>query len=420
MRISTNEFLLGSLNDMLAQQTNVNQLNREIATGQTMLDAGSNPAGASQVIGLASQIGQLTYDSSNAEAATQTLQNGVSTLSDVTTLLTQLRQTVVQAANGTTTSEDRQSLVGVAQNTLQQLVQLANTQSADGRYLFGGAASTAAPFTIQPNGQVVFAGTAGGNVVEIAPSLSVASTISGQNIFMNLAAGNSGVAVTAGSGNTGSAYALVNGVTSVGQVGAESLAGTQFDVTFSAAAGGALTYTVASGTGAPGSAGFAATSGVVASGSYAAGSDLQFGGVELSLTGTPAAGDSFAVQPGATASIFQTVQQLIAALQIPQGNAAQTTSAQQQLQNVLANLTGAQTEVLSAQASFGSSLSEIQAMQTQDGTMSTNAQVQVSNLQSANLPAVIANYSESLTALQAAQLAFARVQNLTLFAVIHP
>ena len=39
----------------------------------------------------------------------------------------------------------------------------------------------------------------------------------------------------------------------------------------------------------------------------------------------------------------------------------------------------------------------------------------MSNLQSANLPQVLANYSESVTALQAAELSFAKVQNLTLF-----
>ena len=54
-------------------------------------------------------------------------------------------------------------------------------------------------------------------------------------------------------------------------------------------------------------------------------------------------------------------------------------------------------------------------MQAQDTSLSTNAQSQLSNLQSANLPQVMANYSESLTALQASQLAFAKVQNLTLF-----
>jgi flagellar hook-associated protein 3 FlgL len=419
MRISTNEFLLTSLNDLLAQQQNVNRLNREIATGQTLLSPTDDPGGAGQVVALANQIGQLNYDTANGQAATQTLQNGVSTLQQVTNLIIQLRQNVVSIANGTSTDGDRQSAIAIAQSTLQQLVQLANTQDANGGYLFAGSKSNAPAFSTLPTGQVAFNGDAATNEVQIAPSLDVASTISGQNIFMNIPAGTGGVAVSADSGNTGGAYAIAGGVTSLAQVTAESLAGTQYDISF-AGSGSSLTYTVTSGTGAPGSAGYNASSGVVASGSYAPGADIAFTGIDIKVNGTPAAGDSFAVKPGATSSLFQTVADMISALQMPHGTGAQTTLAQQALQNVLANLGGAQTSVLSAQATLGTSLSQIQSVQTQTSAQSTNATTEMSNLQSANLPQVLANYSESLTALQAAQLAFAKVQGLTLFADIHP
>jgi flagellar hook-associated protein 3 FlgL len=420
MRISTNEFLLGSLADMLAQQTTVNQLNREIASGQTMLDATADPGGAAQMVGVTNQIAQLTYDTANGQAATQTLQTGIGTLQQVTNLLVQLRQNAVAAANGTANSSDRQSLVASAQTVLQQLVQLANTQAPNGTYLFAGTTANTPAFATLASGQVVFSGDNGTNLIEIAPSLNVASTISGQNIFMNIPAGAGGVAVSAGGGNTGTAYAVVGGVTSGSQVTAASLAGTQYSVTFAAGPGNSLTYSVTSGTGAPGSAGFLASQGVVASGGYAPGSDLAFAGVDLKINGSPAPGDSFAVQPGARTSLFQNVQDLVAALQMPLGTAAQVTLSQQALQNVLANLTEAQTSVLSAQAVLGTSLSEIQSVQTQNNALASNAKIQLSNLQSANLPQVLANYSESLTALQAAQLAFAKVQNLTLFADIRP
>ncbi len=419
MRISTNEFLLGSLNDLLAQQQNVNQLNREIATGETLLSPADDPGAAGQVVGLANQIGQLAYDTANGQAATQSLQNGVGALQQVTTLLAQLRQNAVAAANGGSTVTDRQSMVASAQSILQQLVQLANTQGANGAYLFAGSKSNAPAFATQPNGQVVFNGDAATNAVQIAPSLDVASTISGQGIFMNIPAGTGGVAITAASANTGGAYALAGGVTSLSQVTAAALAGTEYDISFSGS-GSSLTYIVTSGTGTPGSAGFNASAGVVASGNYTPGSDIAFGGIDIDINGTPAAGDNFTVQPGASSSLFQTVQNLISALQMPQGTGAQTTLAQQALQNVIANLGGAQTSVLSAQATLGTSLTEIQSVQTQTSAASTNATTQMSNLQSADLPQVLANYSESLTALQAAQLAFAKVQGLTLFADITP
>jgi flagellar hook-associated protein 3 FlgL len=419
MRISTNEFLLGSLNEILAQQENVNQLNREIASGETMLSASSDPGGAGQVVGLANQIGQLTYDAANGQAATQTLQSGVSTLEQVTNLLAQLSQTADSVANGTSSESDRQSAIASAQSLQQQLLQLANTQGPNGAYIFAGSKSNAPAFSTQSNGQVVFNGDAATNEVEIAPSLSVASTISGQNIFMNVPAGADGVAVSADSSNTGGAYATIGGVIDLSQVTAASLAGTQYDISFGGS-GSSLTYQVTSGKGVPGSAGYTATSGVVASGNYAAGSDLDFDGIDVSINGTPASGDSFAVQPGATTSLFQTVQNLITALQQPQGTGAQTTAAQQSLQNVIADIGGAQTSVLSAQATLGTSLAEIQSVQTQTSALSADDGTQMSNLQSANLPQVLANYSEGLTALQASELAFSKVQGLTLFADISP
>jgi flagellar hook-associated protein 3 FlgL len=418
MRISTSEFLLGSVNNLLTQQGNVNQLNREIATGETMLSAASDPGGAAQVVDLANQVGTLSYDQANGQYATEAMQSGVSTLNQVTTLLVQLRQTAEAAANGTVTQSGRQADISNAQTLLQQLVQLANTQGTNGGYLFSGSKTDVPAFVTLPSGQVAFNGDASTNNVEIAPSLSVASSISGQNIFMNVPAGTGGVAVSAGASNTGTAFALTDGITSLSQVTTAAFAGTQYDISFNAA-GSALTYQVTSGHGVPGSAGYTATSGIIASGSYAAGSNIIFGGIEVQVSGTPAAGDSFAVKPGATTSLFQTVQNLISALGLPQDNAAQTALAQQALQNVLANIDNAQTSVLSAQATLGTGLSEIQSVQTQTGAERDSASTAMSNLQSASLPQVLANYSEGVTALQAAQLAFAKVQNLTLFQYLH-
>jgi flagellar hook-associated protein 3 FlgL len=208
-------------------------------------------------------------------------------------------------------------------------------------------------------------------------------------------------------------------VTNISQLTAERLAGTQYQITFSAGAGGSLGYAVASGTGSPGTSGFAATSGTIASGSFAPGSDLGFAGLDIAVTGTPAAGDKFVVNPGANESLFQTAQDLIAALAPPPPGQPAGSLALQQIENVIANLDGAQTSVLSAAASLGSTLSQIRAVQGQDQTQGSEGQVRLSNLQSANLPEVLANYSAGVTALQAAELAFGRIQNLTLFSVIH-
>src|SRR5262249_17461972 len=156
---------------------------------------------------------------------------------------TQLQQIAVGAANGGTTPTDRKTAVSSAQSILQQLVQLANSQGPNGGYLFAGSKSNAPAFATLATGQVVFNGDAAANQVQIPPSLNVASSISGQNIFMNVPAGNDGVAVSASGANAGGAYAITDGVTSLAQVTAAGLAGTQYDITISGS-GSSLTYTV--------------------------------------------------------------------------------------------------------------------------------------------------------------------------------
>jgi flagellar hook-associated protein 3 FlgL len=415
MRVSTNEFLTGSLNDILSQETTVNQLNQEIATGQIMQSAVDDPAGASSALTIAGQIQQLSFDTANAQSGSASIQNGLNSLQGVSTILAQVRDAAVQAANGTADSADRQALAGTVQSALQELLQLGNSQNSEGQYLFSGSKSDAAPFTVEANGQVVFNGDGGSSSIAIAPSLTVPVTVSGQNIFMNTPTGNGSFSVAASGSNTGGAYATPEAVTNAGQLLSEHLAGTEFVVTFgSVNPDGSQNYSVASGTGAPGTSGFAATSGVVTSGALGAGAGLNFGGMNLDISGTPAVGDSFVVATSQNTSIFQILQNLTSALTSGQSGSL----VQQQIENALAEIGSAQTNVLGAQATLGGNLADIQSVQSLDSTASTAQQTQLSTLQSANLPEVMTNYNEGVVALQAAEEAFSRIQNLNLFSII--
>jgi flagellar hook-associated protein 3 FlgL len=423
MQISTNELLMGSLNSILNQETTANQLNQQIASGQAIATPADNPAGAGQSLDLANQIARLAYDSANAAAGANSIENGLNALQSVGNIIVQLRQIADQAANGTTSNSDRQALAGTVKSLTQQLVQLANSQGANGEYIFGGSQTQNAPFVVSANGAVAFTGDASSNSVEIAPALSVPVTLSGQSVFTNIPTGNGSFSVTASGANTGTATTGPGSVTSVSQLAAEHLAGTEFTITFGATnPDGSIAYTVASGTGSPGSAGFAASSGVVASGSYTSGAGVSFGGMNLTFNGKPAAGDSFTVAPSQMTSIFQIAQDLARALSTGSSSTGQVISATtaQRIGTVLSELDSAQTGVLSAQATLGTNLADIQSIQSSDATSSTSAQTQLSNIQSVNLPQVITNYNESLVSLQAAQAAFARIQKLSLFSVIGP
>ncbi|MGH6995467.1 MAG: hypothetical protein ACREES_07200, partial [Stellaceae bacterium] len=165
---------------------------------------------------------------------------------------------------------------------------------------------------------------------------------------------------------------------------------------------------------------FVASSGTVASGAYnSASAALSFGGMDISFTGTPAAGDHFMVRTSQTTSAFQALQNVITALQAPVDGASGTRArADQLIQDALATLGQVHTNILSAEASLGTSLSEINAVQNQDNAVTTTDQASLANIQSASLPQVMSQFSEGVTALQAAQAAFGQISNLSLFKYI--
>ena len=51
------------------------------------------------------------------------------------------------------------------------------------------------------------------------------------------------------------------------------------------------------------------------SGTYTSGQAIAFSGLQVTLSGQPAAGDSFGVAPSSNQSLFTTVQNLVTALQ---------------------------------------------------------------------------------------------------------
>ncbi|MGH6967854.1 MAG: hypothetical protein ACREEN_01950, partial [Stellaceae bacterium] len=148
MRISTNEFFLGTLNDMLAQEANVSKLNQQIASGQSVTDATDNPTAAAAILDTSNQIDQITTNAANAQAVSSTMNETLSVLNQVDSLLNQVQSTALQGATATSSSADRQALATSVQGSLQELVQLSNTQLSNGQYIFGGSQSTNAPFQL--------------------------------------------------------------------------------------------------------------------------------------------------------------------------------------------------------------------------------------------------------------------------------
>ncbi|MBE7562862.1 flagellar hook-associated protein FlgL [Acidithiobacillus sp. HP-6] len=437
MRVSTQEFYQSSLYSLLNQQSTLNNLSQQLSTGNALINPTNDPVGNAQVLNLNTKIANLgSYQQSNTYAQ-QGLSMSSSTLQSVGTLMNQVQQLAVQMNNATVNSNDLQNAVTTMQGNLQQLVQLANTQDANGTYIYGGSNAQTPPFQLQSDGTVQYMGDSSQKTMQIGPGLTTPVSQAGNAIFMNIPAGNGTFSVTASGSNylipaTSGATATDVGNTTLGpgsvlnQATADSqfvANNAQYEVSISNTSSG-LTYTVSSGTGAVDSSGWTASAGTVVSGTYTPGQSINIPGtlggspfMTVSTNGQPVSGQTaqFTLAAAKPQSIFQTFSDLIAAFTGSAGSPGANTSRSQNISNALANLNQFQTTLLSTQAQIGSNIQQAQSVQSLNANLTQQFQTDRGNIADVSYPQVITQFQESSTALQAAQKAFVQVQGLSLF-----
>jgi len=421
MRVSTQQFYSTSLTGMLNQQSTLNNLSQQLSTGNALGNPADNPVANAQVLNLNAKLSNLgAYQQAN-QSSQQDLQLSSGVLQSVNSLISQVQQLAVQMNNATVSAQDRQNAATAMAGNLQQLVQLANTQNANGQYVFSGSQSSTQPFQLQANGNVQYLGDGAQKSLMIGPGLNMPVSEAGSAVFMDVPAGNGSFTVSAAAANSGT---VTMGPGSVLDPGAASqqlvVQQGEYQITFGASGS---SYSITSGTGTVGSASWNASSGTVVSGAaYTPGQSIAIpatsGGVNflsVPVAGTPAAGDSFTIAASRPQSIFQTFSDLQQALGSTGSGPGANTRRAQAISNVLANLNQAQTQVLSTQASIGARLQQAQSVSSLNSSLTLQFQTQQGNLADISYPQVITQYQQSLTALQASQKAFAQVQGLSLF-----
>ncbi len=161
------------------------QLQQEIATGRRINRPSDDPAAALRILPLRSDLRDLEQLSGNASLARETLDTSAASLEDASTLMQRVRELTTQAANGTLSASDRQSIGAEVDQLLSQLVGIGNSRRGD-RYLFGGTENGEAPFEVvnDAGGQrVVYHGNRESLEIDVAPGVSTGLNVPGDSIF---------------------------------------------------------------------------------------------------------------------------------------------------------------------------------------------------------------------------------------------
>ncbi len=168
MRITTSlEYQNLNSNIETSLQT-LNTVQSQISSGKKLQTFSDDAAGASQSLVLRSALGDNAQYQRNATSATAFLTATQGALSSATSVIESARQIAVAGANSTQTPDSLAALGDQVDGIVQQLTQAANTQS-EGRYIFGGTNTTAAPYDSTQ--------TYGGNTGAISSALGPGQSI---------------------------------------------------------------------------------------------------------------------------------------------------------------------------------------------------------------------------------------------------
>ncbi len=185
MRISTDLFasnFLAQTNQLQSQQI---QLQSEVTTGLKVTLPEDDPATMEQVLNLQAQAGANAQYQGNITQLQGTATSAASAMNSLQTLTEQAGE-IATEASGVTSSTQMAAYATEVGNLIQEALQAANTQDAQGHYIFGGTVNSQPPFvaTTDANGNVT-AVTYKGNTAlsqsQIGPGQTVSALVPGGN-----------------------------------------------------------------------------------------------------------------------------------------------------------------------------------------------------------------------------------------------
>ena len=145
------------LNALETNQSAMLKVEEQMSTGYQFQLPSQDPQAAAQVVALQRQLSQTTQYQANITTNNTYLNATDSALGSVTTALSSVRAVALSAIGSTATSAQRTAAVEQVQQTIQQLFNTANEQY-DGRYLFSGSETAAAPFQQTASGNILYNG----------------------------------------------------------------------------------------------------------------------------------------------------------------------------------------------------------------------------------------------------------------------
>lgn len=398
MRISTAQMFNQNVSSLNRSQTQTSKLMDQLSSGKQVNTAGDDPVAAIGIDNLNQQNSLIQQFQKNIDYANKHLSLAESQLGDAESLSMSIRDRMLAAVNGTYTADERQGFADELRSSLAELQAIANSQDESGNYLFAGAKSDTQPFAFDNSGNMVYSGDSGVRTALVAAGIAMPTNIAGDAAFMKAPNAMGDFSVNYSAAQTGEFS--VNSTTISDPA---SYVPGDYSFSFIDNGSGGLDVQVFD----------SASSLVTTINNFDPTNTISFNGIDVSVDGSPNAGDSFSIAPQDSVSIFDTVQQTIDLFE--NGDEINTPAGKAQLAQLLNNFDSGVDQIRIGRSQAGTSLSSLDSYSDNHADTKLVNSSALSVLQDLDYASAVTEYQKQQLATNAVSSLFSKVGSVSLF-----
>lgn len=397
MRVSTAQFYIQNGLQMSNQQASVNEQVNYISSGKRVLTAKDDAVAYGTLAGYKNDLANIEKYQRNITQAENRNSLIDTSLANAEGIMNELKDLMLQANNGVYSADDLASIAQQAKHSLEQILDIANSQDETGGFVFAGYQVDDAPFVLQADNTVNYRGDNGVRELQIAKNVSIASNQSGENVFQKVPNAIGDFSPTYITNTSG--IAVDSAVIADPSTYNSALNPADFTFNFTSATDLSITDGAGNVTNIAG---------------YVPGQTIAFNGIEVKLSGNPLPGDNFTLSPDQDVSVFENIKSAIDWISNKAG-AGEDPQVQVDFNQVIEQLNDSMNHLTSRRAQSGINLQVIDRQKSNHLDTELYLSAGRSSIEDLDFAKAISTFEQSKIALQAAQQSFTQVQSLSLF-----
>ena len=186
MKISTSQLFDNSVNQMNRQQSKIAEMQAKLASGQQIVKPSDDSEKSAVIQRLQTAIDRQSVYERSLDTAENRLASEESALMSSERILQRIRQLAVQSNTDTLSVDDKEILANEITSLREELLSLANTQDANGNYVFAGSNVQAKAFDVNADGDIIYQGDKTQTSVDISDQRRLVLNRAGDEVFASV------------------------------------------------------------------------------------------------------------------------------------------------------------------------------------------------------------------------------------------